>query len=562
MKTKTLFSAVITAFVFTVSLVAQPPGKDFNRKQTYDVQHYTIRSSFDRGKKEVYGDTTVTLKPLAAGFSNVEFDAVDLRFKTVVLETSNAPLKHTVAAGKIVIALDKSYGPADTIAVRMTYTTIRPKKGVYFVEPLIEAGREVRSAQIWTQGEPDEHRHWFPSFDFPSDKATTEQIITAEKDFTVIANGELINKTDNANGTVTWHYKMPVPHSTYLVSFAMGKYAKVEGKYKEIPLGYYIYPGREEIVPKAYGNTPEMMRIFEEITGVAFPYNKYDQTTVAAFNFGGMENITATTMADTEIFAAAFPFMQGPIEDLVSHELGHSWFGDLVTCKNWAELWLNEGFATYMEAAYREKKYDRKDYMRKVVEDANEFMLEDAVVPNNHALYNQNANNVSALFDRSGVTYSKGGAVIHTLREQVGDEAFWKAINTYLNRHKFANVESTDLRKAMEESSSQDLGWFFDQWVYGTGHPKLSVAQAWNAAKKTLTLTVNQTQKIGGSNTAAYKLPMEVEIKTRGESQFKPMDVNKRVQVFTFKLAAKPTSAIVDPHMKIPIKSVKMLPLR
>ena len=556
------FAAVVAALFLTGIASAQTARPDFDRKSVYDVQHYRIKTSFDTATKTVIAETAITFKPLAANLSSVEFDQAGLSFKSVSLDGSNVPLTFRTAGEKIIVALDKSYGPNDTVAIRFIYTAVRPKKGVYFVEPLVEGGTERRSAQIWTQGEPDEHRHWFPSFDFPSDKATSEQIITADKVFTVIANGQLLEKKENADGTITWHYKMPVQHSSYLISFAIGKYVKVEEKYKDIPLGYYVYPGSEAIVPKAFGNTKEMMRIFEEITGVPYPYNKYDQTIVAAFNFGGMENITATTMADTEIFAANVDFLRGNIEDLVSHELAHSWFGNLVTTKNWAELWLNEGFATFMEAAYREKMYGRKDYLRMVAQDAEEFLAEDLTLPKNHGLFNLEANNVAGLFDHAGVTYSKGGAVIHTLRVQLGEENFWKAINTYLNRHKFGSVETTDLKKVMEETSGQNLSWFFDQWVYGLGHPALTATPVWNPRSRTLTLTVTQTQRPARLVSQAFRMPMEVEFKIAGESDIHPLEVSKRTQVFSFELVSKPTSVVIDPNLRVPVKTVKVNPIR
>ena len=560
---KRIFYAAFTAALFLTGITsAQTARPDFNRKQTYDVQHYRIKTSFDFKTKTVNGETTITFKPLAANVSSVDFDQAGLNFTSVTLDGTATSLKFRTAGEKIIVTLDKPYGPNDTISVRITYTAVRPKKGVYFVEPLIQGGTERRSAQIWTQGEPDEHRHWFPSFDFPSDKATSEQIITTDKAFTVIGNGELHETKENVDGTVTWHFKMIIPHSSYLISFAIGKYVKVEEKYKDIPLGYYVYPGSEAIVPKAYGNTKEMMRIMEELTGIPYPYNKYDQTIVAAFTFGGMENITATTMADTEIFAANVDFLRGNIEDLVSHELAHSWFGNMVTTKNWAELWLNEGFATFMEAAYREKMYGRKDYLRMVAQDAEEFLAEDLTLPKNHGLFNLEANNVAGLFDHAGVTYSKGGAVIHTLREQVGDENFWKAINAYLDRHKFGSVETGDLKKVMEETSGQNLAWFFDQWVYGLGHPALTAIPVWNQRTRTLSLTVNQTQRPARLVSQSFRLPMEVEFKIAGESDIHPLEITKRTQVFTFKLASKPTSVILDPNLKVPIKTAKVQPIR
>lgn len=551
-----LFLLIIT---FASSVLAQPPRPNFNRAQTYDVQHYVIRVSFDRAAKKVIGDTTVQLKPLQSGFTSVELDAHGLVFESVAAEPSGLLLKYLSAANKVIVTLDKAYSPDELISLRFKYTAT-PKKGVYFIDEEIENGKQVRSAQIWTQGEPDEARHWFPSFDFPSDKATTEQFITARSGEKVIGNGEMVEGTPNSDGTVTFHYKMPVPHSTYLVSFVIGNYVKVPGKYRDIPLGFYVYPGTEPIVPKAYGNTVEMFRIFEELTGVDYPFNKYDQTIVSGFTFGGMENITATTMADTDIFLSNFAFGKSAVENLVSHELAHSWFGNLVTCKNWAELWLNEGFATFMEAAYLEKKHGRQIYINKIVSDAEIFIADDAVNTKRNGLFNRNAANVSALFDRPATTYNKGGAIIHTLRETVGDEAFWKAINIYLNRHKFGSVESTDLQKVMEETSGQDLKWFFDQWVYGTGAPKLDVKPVYSPRTKTLKLTVSQTQS-GALTPAVFRLPMDVEIKTARGTSTEKLNVTKLVETFTFRLGGKPESIAVDSSQRVPIKTVKLRPI-
>ncbi len=560
MKNKQVYfvSKLAAVLVFAaVSVFSQTPRPNFTRAQTFDAQHYIIRASFDRAKGEVFGDTTVILKPLKADFRSVELDAVDLAFTSVKLDPAGTDLKYTTPAGKVNVALDKAYGPSDTISIRFKYTTTNPKKGVYFREAETSEGRG-HSLQIWSQGEAEEARYWFPSFDFPSDKATTEEYITAQKDETVIGNGELIGKTDEPNGNVTWHYKMPVPHSTYLVSFVIGKYSRVDDKYKDIPLGFYVYPGKEETAKKAFGDTKKMIDVYEQLTGVPFPYNKYDQTVVSKFQFGGMENITATTMNDDEIFMADFDFGKSIVVDLVSHELAHSWFGDMVTCKNWAELWLNEGFATYMEAAYREKTFGRDDYLRKIKTNADDFLTNETINKKRHPLFDLRAGNVDELFENSYTTYSKGGAVLHTLREQVGTEAFWKAINIYLNRHKFANVESTDLEKAMEEASGQDLKWFFAQWVYGGGAPKLDVRQSYSARTKTLKLTITETQPPDKITPVVFRLPMDLEIETASGKTTEKVDVTKRIQIFSFKVAAKPTGITLDPGMKIPIKRVKI----
>lgn len=546
-----LYLVLVIILVATANAQSQATRPDFNRAQSYDVQHYRIEVSFDRAKKEVIGDTTVTLKPLKEGLSVVELDAVDISFRAVSLEPTGAELRFKNAKRSVVVTLDRAYGPSDTVSIRFKYTA-RPVKGVYFV-----AAEPARSAQIWTQGEPDEARHWFPAFDFPSDKATTEQIITAGKDETVIGNGELLNKKDNPNGTTTWHYKMPVPHSTYLVSFVIGKYAVVKESYKDIPLGYYIYPGRENTAKNAYSRTINMFEVFEGLTGIPYQFNKYDQTMVANFQFGGMENITATTMADTEIFFADFEFGRSAVMDLVSHELAHSWFGNLVTCKNWAELWLNEGFATFMEAAYREKAFGRADYQRKIRSDAAQAIVDDTINRRRHGLFNRRAADVSSLFDNPAITYNKGGVVIHMLREQVGDAAFWKAVNIYLTRHRFGSVETTDLKNAMEEASGQKLDWFFDQWVYGVGAPKMDVRKVYSTGSSLLKITVTQTHGAAELVPPAFRLPMEVEITTARGKKREKIDITKRIQSFTVETNGRPTTVQFDPDEKIPLKTVR-----
>ncbi len=538
---------------------------DFNRTSTYDVQHYVIRASFDRAKKMVFGDTSVSLKPLAAGFREFDLDAEDMVFESVKLEPAGTDVKFAAKAKSVHLTLDRSYGPDEMITVRLKYTST-PKKGVYFVDGESGEGQVPHSAQIWSQGEAEEAHHWFPSFDFPSDKATTEEYITAQTGETVIGNGEFLGKADNGNGTETWHYKMPIQHSTYLVSFVIGKYVRVDDKYGDIPLGFYVYPGKETTARNAFGTTKNMIEVYESLTGVKFPYNKYDQTIVAKFQFGGMENITATTMADTEIFFGDFEFGKDIVVDLVSHELAHSWFGDMLTCKNWAELWLNESFATFMEAAYRERINGRADYMRKIRADANEFLTDDATTTKRHGLYNLRAGDPERLFDTAAVTYNKGGVVLHMLREQIGTEAFWKGINRYLNKHKFGNVETTDFQAAMEEASSQDLNWFFDQWVYHAGAPRLTVSPTYNARTKTLKVTVTQTQKADALVPAVFQIPLDLHVKYEKETQGVAKTMTKRVETFSIKVRSRPSKVTLgptetDPEDKVPAKTVKVLPI-
>ncbi len=549
---RSFFSLAFFLLVFfTIEIFPQ----DFNRTRTFDVQHYKIRVSFDREKRTVFGDTTVSLKPLADNFKTVELDAAGMTFESVRLENGNKELVYKQNGEKVFIELGKNYKRNELINIRFKYSC-KPKKGIYFVEEKKDGNKIAHSEQIWTQGEPDEAHHWFPSYDFPDDKATSEQYIIAKADENVIANGELVEKKPSADGTTLFHFKMNIPHSSYLTSFVIGKYFSKTDTYKNIPLTYYVYPGEESIVPLVFTDTKEMIRVFEEATKIEYPYNKYDQTIVDNFTFGGMENITATTYSDKEIFYARFPQLRGFTVDLVSHELAHSWFGNLVTCRNWAELWLNEGFATYMEAVYRGKMYGQNGYTTKIKEDAATYLYGDASNNTKHGLFNQTANDTGKLFKYPNITYNKGSVVIHLLHETVGDEVFWKAINTYLNRHKFSNVETTDLKKVFEETSGKNLDQFFNQWVYAVGHPKLEVEPVFSPNDKTLNVTVSQTQK-GDKVPEVFVFPLEISVLTKTGEKTEIVLIDKRTQTVSIKLEDVPVNLILDKNTKMPLFSFK-----
>jgi aminopeptidase N len=556
---KTRFIALFALIILLSVSPVHAGTESFNRARTYDVLNYVIRLKFDRSAKQVFGDSTVELTPLGEPLNSVELDSEDITYEFVGLDADQSKLGYSILPGKIRIILDRKYEPGEKISLRFRYSA-KPAKGIYFVEPLVQGAKVIRAGQIWTQGESEETHHWLPSFDFPDDKATTEQFLTVEKGETAIANGEFLDKKENSDGTQTFHYRMDIPHSVYLTSFVIGEYVKESGKHKDVPLGFYVYPGQESIVPLAFGRTADIMRIFEGVTGVDYPFKKYDQTMVAEFQWGGMENVTATTMADTEILFARIKFGRDVVDDLVSHELAHSWFGNLVTCRNWAELWLNEGFATFMEAVNREKSVGRAAYNNKVKQDALEYLaFEASQGPDLHGLFNKkaNASDDDSMFDT--VTYQKGGAVVHTLREELGDEAFWKGVNIYLNNNRLKNVETTDLKAAMEEASGKELGWFFDQWIYGSGHPDLKITHYFDLKKKKLRLRISQAQTVVGDTPAAFVLPLTIRIKSANGSKDEVVRVDKRTQDFEFDARTKPQKIEVDPDNKIPVKSVSVV---
>ena len=548
-------SVIACLFFCAFSPFAQTGSLD--RPRTYDVKSYTIRIRFDVPKKVAFGDTTVSLTPLNMPLREVELDAVDLVFSSVTIDGAAKPLRYRAVRGKVIVTLDHAYKPGETAAIRFKYRIIQPKKGIYFIPAESGIGKLAHSAQIWTQNEPEDGRYWFPSFDFPSDKATSEEFITAAKGQTVIGNGEFIDKTDDPKGTSVWHYRMDVPHSTYLISFVVGDFVQLKDEHGNIPLSFYAYKDRTRVAGLAFAPTKDMMAAYEKLTGIAFPYKKYDQIMVSGFQeFDGMENITATTLADSQILFADYPFGMPLVEDLVSHELAHSWFGDLVTCKNWSELWLNEGFATYMEAAAAEALHGRDIYINKLQQDRDEYIASEGISRNKHPLQNRTAKPDQSLFDVT--TYQKGGVVLHMLRETVGTEAFWKGVNLYLEKHKFDNVVSSDLESAMEEASGQNLKWFFDQWVYAAGYPKLEITKSYDPSAGTLHLTIDQVQTEDGGTPAAFSFPLDVEVGTSNGPVTQTLQISKRSESFNIKLPATPVGLVIDRQEKVILKTVKI----
>jgi aminopeptidase N len=530
---------------------AAPPrrqmrGTDHRRlPRIYDVQHYIIRTRFDVPTKTVYGDTTVTLKPLASGFQAFALDATGMEFESVRLEPEGKALRWSESADKLLITLDRAYTSAESIAVRIKYKAV-PEKGLYFVpaSPASRYRRYAKPAQIWSQGEPEENHYWFPCYDYPDDKATSEQYITTSGNETAISNGDLLETTNNPDGTRTFHWKMDQPHSSYLISMVVGNYAKITDSYKNIPVEYYTYPGTEAKARNAFGRTPQMLQFFSERFRYEFPYNKYAQTVVSNFIFGGMENITATTQADTEILSGAGDAPSLSVDNLVSHELSHSWFGDLATCKDWANLWVNEGFATFFEAAYKEHAVGRDAYLEEILSDANSYFSEDAYQYRRPVISNRYQNPVD-LFDST--LYKKGGVIVHMLREVVGDEVFWKALNEYLNEFKYQNTDARDIQHVFERVSGKSLDWFFDQWLYKAGYPELRVRQSYDPQTRKLMLDVEQTQAPDTTTPEVFRLPnVEIEIGTTRGRKTERIDITKRTERFTFNLDSRPRMVVFD----------------
>jgi aminopeptidase N len=527
----------------------QPPPPRYIPSHDYDTQNIRLELRFDWEHEQALGTETITLSPLVTDLRRLDLDAANMTFNSVKL-ASGVPLEFesNVSQEKLSIRLDHVYQPNDTLNIVIDYHTngVTSARGIAgfghglrFIKP---TGDDVtRPRQIWSQGETEYNHYWFACYDHPNDFTTTEIVATVEKPLIVISNGELVSTKDNKDNTRTFDWKIDQPHATYLTSIVVGEYAAVEGSYAGIPVISYVYPSEIAEGRDTTSRLPDMVKFFSEKTGVKYPYAKYSQTMARDFG-GGMENISATTLTDNIIHDARTELDQTS-DSLESHELAHQWFGDYVTCRSWADIWLNESFATYFQGMWDEHSLGHDDFLYRDVKANQDTYYRDWARRVRRPIVTENYANPDAVFDN--YAYPRGSAVLHMLRKTLGENNWWRAINHYLTKYAHQPVSTEQFRIAIEEATGQSMDRFFDQWVYKMGHPVFRVTQTYQAASKTLTLAVAQYQKPDPNFTypqaAFFETPVEIEIGTPTSVRVERVIIEpKEEQSFSFQVDAEP----------------------
>jgi aminopeptidase N len=378
-------------------------------------------------------------------------------------------------------------------------------------------------------------------------------------DFTVISNGRLVGVEEHPEShTKTYHWKQDIPHSTYLISVVAGKFEKYTEQLGELPVEYYVPlgTGRDKAL-RSFQETPEAIRFFAGKIGIPYPYPKYSQVAVHDFVFGGMENISATTLTDRTLHDEDSEPESNSV-DLVTHELAHQWFGDLLTCADWADIWLNEGFATFWADAYREHRYGESEYRYSLHQEQTRYLDEDRQ-RYRRPLVSSFYTDPLDLFDRSA--YEKGGVVLDMLRFVLGDDRFFAAIGHYAQTHQRQNVVTDDLRKSVEESSGENLDWFFDEWTKKAGYPELEITQQWDDTSRNLHLVVEQKQTVD-ETTPLFRMPADVDFTTASGHSRQRIEFSHARDEFDFPLDSKPLMVRFDPDHRIlgSLKFAKPLP--
>lgn len=487
--------------------------------------------------KTLKGKNNIEIEFIRAGATEFSINAADLKIEKVLWD--DQPAKFRERDHEILISLPKAYGRGQKGKVSIEYSVHDPRAGVYFIAPDKEYPK--RDVQVWTQGQDDDARYWFPCFDEPGIKFLSEMKVTAPKGFICTSNGKLVSE-NRASERWSFHWKMGMPIPSYLITLTAGRFSEIKDTWRDIPVHYLVEKGREDEAKNSFGKTPKMMELFSQKLGVPYPYEKYHQIAVSEFIFGGMENTTATTQTDTTLHPSHVE-PDYTSEDLVSHELAHQWFGDLVTCHSWSHGWLNESWATFMETVFKENDLgsDEAHYYR--YDELQIYLREDSGLYRRPLVTNIYSD-PAEIWDRH--LYQKGGLILNMLRAELGEDDFWKGTELYLKTHQGQGVETIDFQRALEKVCQRPLDWFFDQWIYKGGHPELKVSYEWDSKNKLAKVRFEQTQK-KDSVTPIHRINSTVEFYVdKNEVKRVPVTIDSQVKHLVIPMNTEPNAIRFD----------------
>ncbi len=421
-----------------------------------------------------------------------------------------------------------------------------------------------RPAQLHSQGQPESNHFWFPCHDFPNVRMGQEVRVRAPRGYQVSSNG-LLKERKELGAQEEFHWVLAGTHVPYLASLVVGKFDVItlrgtEGAGAGQGAGaggwlaeVYAPPGRREDAIATFGRTPAMMKFFSEFTGQPYPWERYAQLVVHNFGSGGMENTSATTLYDTAVFDD-IARRDGDLDGLISHELAHQWFGDLVTCNSWEHIWLNEGFATFCTQLWMQHRDGDDAYLKALWETRRRIVAADQSdpppAPFRPGMCSKEYAHPWEVFRRASNPYGKGALVLHMLREKLGEENFRLAVGAYVQRRAFKTAETADLMRTMEEVSGQSLEEFFEQWCFRPGTPRLSVKPVWDESSRTLRIGVEQTQPLDGWN-PAFTLDVPVAVRAGGAWGSVVVALDGRSGQAELVLPSQPEVVAVDPRVAV-----------
>ncbi|UKB82844.1 M1 family metallopeptidase [Chryseobacterium sp. MEBOG06] len=546
---KAILSIAILGILFSANVSAQTEtsGREKVYRATHtkvtELKHTKLKVNFDYQKEQMNGEEWLTASPYFYPVNELTLDAKGMLIHEVALDNNGkkSPLKYEYKDDVLKITLDKTYQKNQDYTVYIKYTSrpnevkqegsmaINDAKGLYFINA--QGTDPDLPTQIWTQGETESSSAWFPTIDKPNQKSTQEIYMTVPDKYVTLSNGVLKDSQKESNNLRTDHWVMDKRHSTYLFFMGVGEYAIVKDKWKNIPVDYYIEKEYEPYAKQIYGNTPEMIDFFSKKMNYDYPWAKYAQISGRNYVSGAMENTTATLHGSDILQKPGQLIDENKWEDTIAHELFHHWFGDLVTAESWSNLTVNESFANYSEYLWNEYKYgkDQADYH--LMSDVNMYLHNPGDFNKNLVRFNYASR--EDVFDL--VTYQKGGGILNMLRNYLGDDAFFAGMNDYLRTNEYQNAEAHQLRLSFEKVSGKDLNWFFNQWYFGSGNPKINYTSTFEPVKKQVAVTVTQTQD------QPFEFPLAIDVYDNGKPKRYHVWVNAEAKnTFNFDVSKTP----------------------
>ncbi len=509
--------------------------------QTIDVTYYKLDISISNSPKNISGTITVRAKSLMDNLTALYLDLSDPLFVASVTLGSES-LNFTHGNSKLVIMLNTAFNTGEEFQIEVTYFGTPGSSGFGSFEFYT---RSNGKPAIWSLSQPYGAKDWWPCKDTPADKADSSDVwITVDDQFYAVSNGKLIEIIDNGDGIKTFKWKNSYPIAQYLISVAIADYFIYETYYNytendSMPVIHYNYPERWNDNRKSQlDKTIPMLHIFSDKFG-EYPFlnEKYGHAEFAWS--GGMEHQTVTSMGSFG-------------EYIVAHELSHQWFGDMITCKDWHHIWLNEGFATYSECIYAENYYDFDAYMNRIISKmgspGQSWSAKGAV----GSIYVQDISTVWSIFN-SARSYEKGAIVLHMLRGVVGDALFFDIWKTYAAdpavKHGVAVTE--DFQAIAEQVSGMDLEYFFSEWIYGENYPRYHFN--WTSSEISpgnfeVALTIEQEIN---SNPSFFTMPIQVKVTHASGDTLINLFNDQQIQQFNFTFSQQPLDISIDPNLWI-----------
>jgi aminopeptidase N len=535
---------------FTVRAVPDPPPYKGAEKRINDVLHTKLDLRFNWDSAFVHGKATLDVQAYHQAVDELTLDAQGFVIHEVKLGSASKlqVVKYHYDGHQLTIPLDRAYKKSEPYQVYIAYTAkpnqlkteggnaIASDKGLYFIK---KKGEDKEKWQLWTQGEPEANSAWFPTIDAPNERMTQEIYLTVDTMYETLSNGVLVFQTNNDDGTRTDYWKMDKGHAPYLVMIAVGNFSIYRDSWRDINVNYYVDPEYAAYASSIFGLTPKMLEFYSIRLGVDFPWPSYSQIVVKDFVSGAMENTTAVTHGEF-LHQTNRERLDGDYEDFIAHELFHHWFGDLVTCESWANLPLNESFATYGEYLWIEHQHGQDEADYHLYQDLRAYLQQASVLPRKMIRFDYDK--ADDMFDAH--SYQKGGRIIHLLRNYLGDELFFEGITLYLNRFAYQSVEIHQLRQVFEEISGEDLTWFFDQWFFHKGHPVLSISSQYLSDTAMVKVVITQTQNF--NRTPLFRLPITIDVYAGGDKIRYQKTLKEAEEVYYFPVEEEPDLVNVD----------------